>query len=153
MNLDRAEELVKKHLALNGLVGWRVGFNRSKKVFGQCFYNSRKILLSAILVKLNTEGEVLMTILHEIAHALAPGDNHGNEWASQCHKLGIFPARCYDAPHRSVVRPVPKYILACPSCAREFPYFRKTTRTMVCSNCCKNLGNGKYDERFKLVYK
>ena len=35
------------------------------------------------------------TILHEVAHALTPGDNHGPLWRRVCRQIGARPERCY----------------------------------------------------------
>lgn len=36
------------------------------------------------------------TLLHEVAHLLAPGDMHGLDWQLECAGLGIKPERCHN---------------------------------------------------------
>ena len=61
--------------------GWRFKFDRARLRAGQCRYRSKTITLSKHYVALNVTTrpeEVLDTILHEIAHALA-GGRHGHD--------------------------------------------------------------------------
>lgn len=153
MDIERAVELIRHHLNANGLIEWQTKIDGGKRRFGYCCWETKTISLSRHLVSLNTEHEVLQTILHEIAHALAPFDHHGPTWERKCRELGIIPARCYDAEHRNVVKVQPNYFLVCPSCLTEYPRFRKTSRSSACADCCTKFSNGRYDERFKMTYK
>jgi hypothetical protein len=51
---------------------WSFQFDSAKLAFGKCNFTDRVISLSRHLVELNNEAEVRDTVLHEIAHALAP---------------------------------------------------------------------------------
>lgn len=82
-----AELLIEAHLGTE----WKLGWSHARRIFGQCHYAVKTIFLSKPLVELNPEDQVLDTILHEIAHALTPGDGHGNEWRAMCRKLGATP--------------------------------------------------------------
>src|ERR1700760_1168305 len=79
----------------HGLVGWTFRFDNARRRFGSCRYGSKLITLSRPLVYLNDVEQVRDTILHEIAHALAPGDKHGPRWRAACVKVGAIPKRCY----------------------------------------------------------
>jgi len=85
---------------------------------------------------LNGEPQVRETILHEIAHALAPGDGHGQKWQQACVKLGIAPTRCYtEAEVRSPARSTSPYEIGCARCDWWSPRFRRPTRMLVCRSC------------------
>ena len=73
MLLQDAHELALRLMRHHNLLPtWKFEFDRSKVRFGKCSYGSKTISLSRHLVELNADVEVRDTILHEIAHALAP---------------------------------------------------------------------------------
>ena len=108
MTLKQAQELAKDLMRLHRLPpDWSFTFDRSKVRFGKCNYRRKQISLSTFLVELNGEDEVRDTILHEIAHALAPrGAGHGPVWKSLALSIGCNGRRCFG---QEVVRPAPKY--------------------------------------------
>ena len=55
---------------------------------GYCGREGRFILLYPTYVEWATNEEVELTILHEIAHALAPKPGHGREWKRIARKIG-----------------------------------------------------------------
>ena len=94
--MDRfdAARLARRLLAEHGLTGWTFAFNRRKRSLGLCRYGERRIELSVHLVDLNSDEEVLDTLLHEIAHALCgPKAGHGAGWRARCLELGARPER------------------------------------------------------------
>lgn len=99
MNLDQAQtlarELIDRHLGRD----WRLEWNDSDRQFGGCQPNRRAIQLSRHFVRRYGRDEVLDTILHEIAHGLAPGrvKPHGREWRTIAESLGARPEPCKDA--------------------------------------------------------
>lgn len=140
MKLSDAHELCNDLLHEHGLSqrGWTFFFDRSKKRFGQCVRSKLSITLSAYLVQLNDERKVRETMLHEIAHALAPaGAHHGPAWKHQCRLLGIAPNRCYDS---SVETPPGRYTGTCENCGHTFEKHRKpksTTAYCIRTSKCK----------------
>ena len=103
-----AERVAAEVFAEHGLDGWTFQWDRAKKRFGQCCHDTRTISLSRVLTELNDEADVLDTIRHEVAHALAgPGAGHGRKWIAQCYVTGATPRRCGDyvtAPQRYTIR-------------------------------------------------
>ena len=93
-----AVNLLYKHNLLQN--GWRFNWHNKKVALGTCSYNKKKIYLSKWYVELNDKAEVMDTILHEIAHALAyhrhgnAGRGHGKIWKSICREIGAKPQRC-----------------------------------------------------------
>ena len=144
-----AETLMKKH----GVSDWTFKFDSGKRRFGSCRPSRKIITLSKIMTEINSELEVMKTILHEIAHALTPGDHHGSAWAAKCVTLGIAPARCYDAADagRSVVTVQPNFYYGCSNCGQRISRFRRSRRGVACSACCRKFNGGKYDPKYILV--
>ncbi len=65
-----ARELLDRH----GLRDWAFGFNRRVRGLGLCRHDLKVIELSWHFAQRNTEDEIIDTLLHEVAHALAgPG--------------------------------------------------------------------------------
>lgn len=122
MDLHIAETLAKQLMCQHGLGYWIFEFDRSKKRFGACDYRRKVVSLSRALVEVNIEKEVRDTILHEIAHALTPGDHHGYRWQLKAREIGARPERCYT--DETTVLPKPKYIGICTMCPKTFPAFK-----------------------------
>jgi SprT protein len=132
MSLEQARKLAQYLMRLHKLAPqWSFRFDRSKVRFGKCNYIKKEISLSRYLVELNSEEEVRDTILHEIAHALAPRHaGHGPVWRSMALSIGCNARRCYGD---EVVRPTPKYKGTCPSCNRVIVRHRRAV--IACGRC------------------
>lgn len=118
MNLNLAQEMMLEEMSKWELIqrGWTFKWDRTKTVFGRCFYQKRVISLSAYLVHRNIEEQVLDTVRHEIAHALSVirhglrnGRGHGYLWQRICMEVGAKPIRCYS--NEDVSTPEYRYIL------------------------------------------
>ncbi|MBK1833684.1 SprT family zinc-dependent metalloprotease [Roseibacillus ishigakijimensis] len=103
MNPQEALTILEQKLSEHGLaqIGWTGALDQAERRFGVCRPAQKEISLSRTLCALNTDEEVLDTILHEIAHALAyheTGENcgHDERWKTICRRIGARPERCYD---------------------------------------------------------
>ncbi len=150
MDLVAAEHLALELLEKHGLHAWKFRFDYAKRRFGSCDYRKRTITLSKHLTLLNPKSEVKDTLLHEIAHALTPGDNHGPKWQAKCLELGARPMRCYET--EEVNSPAPSYLLVCTKCRKKYPRYRKTAGVYVCRSCCDRHNDGKPSHRYRLYW-
>ena len=150
MDTVTAEQLAWELLEKYGLDHWRFRFDYAKRRFGSCDYHKRTITLSKHLTLLNPKSEVRDTLLHEIAHALTPGDNHGTKWQAKCMELGAKPLRCYET--EQVNQPEPAYLLVCTKCRKKYPRYRKTKGIYVCRACCDRHNEGKPSHKYRLYW-
>lgn len=123
-------------MAEHGLATWAFKFDRAARRFGSCWPARRVITLSWKLTMLNDASQVTNTLLHEIAHAITPGDGHGAKWQSACRKLGIEPERCFTADEVAMpTRRVSRYEIGCEACRWWHPRHRLGGRALVCKHC------------------
>ncbi|HYO09526.1 MAG TPA: SprT-like domain-containing protein [Tepidisphaeraceae bacterium] len=136
MNLYAAQSLARSLMNQHGLSDWRFGFDHARRRFGSCRPRQKLITLSRHLVFLNEEPEVRDTILHEIAHALTPGDGHGRRWKAMCRQVGARPERCYtDEAVTSPARRSAPYQIGCLACGWWNDRHRLTRRRLICKGC------------------
>jgi predicted SprT family Zn-dependent metalloprotease len=136
MNLYEASHLARSLMTEHGLAHWSFSFDHARRRFGRCDYTNRRITLSKTLTFLNPLDEVRDTLLHEIAHALAPGANHGPRWRAMCLKIGARPVRCYtDEKVVSPPRRPPAWLFGCPACNWWVERRRASRRKYLCTKC------------------
>jgi predicted SprT family Zn-dependent metalloprotease len=120
----------------HGLSGWTFRFDHARRRFGSCRYGEKAITLSRPLTLLNDAGQVRDTILHEIAHALCPGEGHGPNWKEQCRQIGAKPVRCYtDQSVRSPARAPARYRMGCDRCGWWVDRRRRASGRYICRHC------------------
>lgn len=148
---DKKERIVgilkwaQEKMAHHGLThaGWTLCVDSAKSRLGQCRYDKREIGISRDYLIHGNVDMVRDTILHEIAHALTPGDNHGWRWQRKCLEIGANPRRTKDEGElgealRKVRKKSAKYVLGCASCSIEYPVFRAlkyNPEEYRCSKC------------------
>jgi predicted SprT family Zn-dependent metalloprotease len=115
-----AKELIETHGLSDSYI---FRYNTRKVHAGVCYYampwKYGRIELSENYVLLNDVADIMDTILHEIAHAIADRDykhrGHGAPWKKVCVAIGAKPVRCYDD---NVVMPKGKWQATCPNCQK-----------------------------------
>lgn len=132
MNKKTAMEKTYDYMKKEGLYDWHFKFSNHKTLAGVCYYREQRIVLSEYYVLNNSDKEVINTMLHEIAHALAPRwEAHGKVWRKIFKDLlikynqPVNVSRCYD---RSVKMPVGKYKITCTACGDYWTQHKKTSK-------------------------
>ena len=130
---------------------------RLRSTAGLANYSKSLILLNPKLIEFGAL-EIEKTFRHELAHLVAHDravgrriEPHGTEWKRACLDLGIEKEkRCHTLPlpRRLVQR---KHLYQCPVCKVEFRRVQPFRRRVACLACCRNLNEGRFDERFRLV--
>ena len=133
---NMAEALMKSH----GLSDWRFSFDRARRRFGACRPATKEISLSKHLTLMNDESQVRETILHEIAHALTPGDGHGRRWKKMCLAVGAKPVRCFTTEEVAVPAQKPsRYEMGCRQCGWWADRRRISHARLICRRCSKEV--------------
>lgn len=151
MKISDAEKLAYELMGQHKLFssGWGFKFDNAKVRFGLCSHRRHIISLSRHLTELNEEPEVRDTILHEIAHALAPKRaGHNRQWVYQCLAVGAKPQRCYSGSE--VKAPERTLLATCPNCERTVERHRRMK--IACSHCCTKYNNGKFSELYQFAW-
>ena len=151
MHWAEAEELALELMGNHGLLraGWGFAFDNAQQRFGQCNFRTQMITISAPLTSLNEEVVVRDTILHEIAHALTPGQGHNIKWKLKAQEIGANPKRCYDSA--KVAKPAAPLVANCPTCGKEYDRHRMPRGRRYCKPCKRRFG--RFDERSILTFK
>ncbi len=102
--------LLEGKLEEHGLAvaGWTGGLDGAVQRFGVCRPGRRQITVSRHLAAINSEEEVLNTVLHEIAHALAFIEHgrqcgHDHRWRAIATRIGARPRRCFSGGETNTV--------------------------------------------------
>jgi predicted SprT family Zn-dependent metalloprotease len=129
---------------------WYFEFDNAKRRAGMCDGGAKRISLSKHITKLNSEREVINTILHEIAHALV-GCQHGHntQWKNMCIKIGARPERCFTSDQK--ILPDYKYTADCGGCGKTHGYYKKPDLDR--KRACKCQHDKKWDEKVLLIFK
>lgn len=147
MNTTHAAKMAVDLIRWHGLSEWCFDWDRAQVRFGCCHFQTKTITLSYKLVSSNSADEVLNTILHEIAHALAgPRHGHGGEWRALAVSIGCSGARCYP---REVIRPARKFKGICPN---GHEVLRHKRNKIACGKCCTMFSGGQFDSQFLIKW-
>lgn len=126
-----ANQLMNKHGL--GLKGWNFQLDNAKVRAGQCRYDTKTISLSKQFVKHASDHEIRDTVLHEIAHALAPKRGHDSVWRQVALSIGCNGQRCHSL-YFSEARYIQKCIRGC--WTQEVHRQRKN---LICRVCKSNV--------------
>lgn len=94
-SIDSAAGFFEAKCKQHGLIGWtfKVVSSTSKRNIGYCNRGKKVIAMQAHLFFAMTSSQVEETILHELAHALTPGEGHSKVWRAKAIELGDHHAR------------------------------------------------------------
>lgn len=138
-----------KLLTQEGLTGWRVRFNpRLTRALGRCDYTTKTIDYQPRYMEQNDWEQVLGTIKHEAAHAIAGRyAGHGAHWASTARRLGLANPSAINHTAKLTKR----FTGTCPSCERTIQRDRRALR-QACGKCCDEHAGGLFSPRFKFIW-
>ena len=132
-NWEYAKELWDKKSKELKLTDWSLKQNNTKTSLGVCNHNKKTIYISTYFMRGPScnYNKVKHCLLHEISHALTPGQKHNLIWKKMCIKLGGDGRVCatMDIPARS-------WKLKCDKCKWVKEYYRKPKLdNKVCIKC------------------
>lgn len=127
---ELARQLINKHLP-NSV--WRFQFDRAKRRAGCCKYGKKLITLSEPLLPKMSDNEIRDTLLHEIAHALTPGEQHSPEWKRVALSIGCNGERCHTLDTSGDA----KYKAECLNCQTKFHRYRRPKHGLSAYRCGK----------------
>jgi len=81
--------LTQEYLNKYNLSAMEIKFTDAKGVLGKCSEDGHCIWLQKNHCIHGDISRIETTILHEIAHALTPGEGHGIEWQKKALELGL----------------------------------------------------------------
>lgn len=120
-------------------------FRNYKNCLGRCYYRgtfyalTMTITLNRYFAEHGSRADVLETLLHEIAHAIAgPGLGHGAEWQAIAREIGCkdVAGTCNSEHANKIMQEMDaataSYVAVC--CQRHYMH-RATTRKYKCKKC------------------
>lgn len=145
-------------------LGWTFAFDNAKRRLGLCKWKSgnpplKRISLSRHYVRLNglqhrdeSGLQVIEDVIrHEIAHAIdreqRGTSDHSTIWKKVCRQVGADPTRLYEG--KNTDRAPGKYVATCPTCGKEYQYYRRPKRNQYCTPCNRN-DDGRFDSAYRL---
>ena len=127
MDLRELEAIAERELLKHGLQDWSFGLAKTKRRQGVCKFHDRRIEIAQYYTRHNSPENVLDTLLHEIAHALAgPKARHGPVWKTIARKLGATPRAC-DTCLDTVVMPG-DWQATCEACKKTYHRYKRPQR-------------------------
>ena len=115
---------------------WTMKYDHSLEHLGMCSYRECTIYISTVIMRAANcnYAKVRKILLHEIAHVLAPGDDHGPEWKGKCKLIGAD-----DSVKMSMNMPGMNWSLYCHSCKWRTETLPKPHPRAGCPHCRKLL--------------
>lgn len=142
--LTEFQEMALSLMAQHGLSDWNFALDQARKRSGQCRHSTQTLTFSAPLMSLWTEEQQRDTVLHEIAHALAPGHGHDATWKLTCLRIGASPVRTWGHDNEEALEP--RWTATCPN-GHEMHRDRKPSRAFSCGEC-----NPVFDARYVFTW-
>lgn len=113
---------------------WTFGFDSGRRRAGMCSFNDKKITISKYLALVHSIDDVMQTLIHEIAHAIAgPKEGHSKKWLAIAKKLGY---RNDKYTGNEIAEAYAPYKGLCPNGHEHFRY-QKPKRLYSCFHCAK----------------
>ena len=129
------KELYQYYAKLHNLPKkWKFAFDNACNRCGQTSYRTSTISISKKYINGEkiSKAQVVNTILHEIAHALCPGEQHSEVWKRKAQEIGCDGKVCNE------IEPFAKatWILRCnKGCCHSERYRRSNVSNKCCLKC------------------
>jgi predicted SprT family Zn-dependent metalloprotease len=138
--MDYAFAVARKEMDKHGLQGWMLGrlSGRKTRTLGTCYPSRRRIELNEKFATSGLDSEVMDTIRHEIAHALAflryNYVGHGEIWQRVCREIGArpYPKKELDGSTKQAMY---KYTATCNCPGQVHGRGRAPRGTRICNRC------------------
>lgn len=132
---EEVRSITEKYMVIHGLItdGWTFCIGKSKTISGSCNHSKKIIKLSREYSTKVPSMDLINTILHEIAHALAgTKHNHDTTWRSIALRIGCDGQVCHNIKFTK-----PKYVQTCTSKCWTRDMHRKPAgmERKVCTKC------------------
>jgi SprT protein len=134
---------------------YKLEWSNGKRRLGYCNPYYKIVSVSMHHVRGSEDNEVIDTLLHEVAHAIAEErakargvriKSHGFEWRNACREVGAKPERLKHNAY-TIAKPQSKYTTKCNACGKvSFMNRWNGVRKYSCGTCSGN----KFDARFLL---
>ena len=141
MILKEIKELGEFILEIYGLkaAGWKFSFmlepeltaNREIKL-GVCDYQVKTVRLNQQFAVTNDDECVFNALIHEIAHALTPGAEHGPDWLDRLERMGGTTGM-----PNSLLIPPGDWQGTCPNCGTRTPLLH-FPQLLACKQCSES---------------
>ena len=150
-DIFKAQKTMMELMRMYELNDWKFQYNNCKTSVGGCIAGRKILELSRHYAQLNSEDDMLDTMLHEIAHALAylkygRRVGHDYRWVQIARAIGSIGERT--AESKNLNRPKARFVYKCKKCGYERAVHRRFKRRKACYDCCAKYAYGKFDERF-----
>lgn len=132
-NWQKAQEIWFSKRDQFGLQKWKLVACRMDDKVGLCNYRKKTLFLSTVFLRgANCNyNKVRKSLIHEIAHALCPGNGHDEVWKRTCQKLGGD-----DRLACTMMQPGRNWSMYCRVCKWRQEYLTKPrVEGMRCSTC------------------
>lgn len=139
-------EIMAKQLISEYVPNYRFAWSKHKRIRGMCEYTTKTIYLSRYLTPLRDKNSVRQTVMHEIAHAMNPGANHGKAWQLQMMRFGLPTARC--SQDVTDVSSISNWVSKCAGCSKVTYMIRKPRVKRSCGKC----SGGTYNKKYEMIF-
>jgi hypothetical protein len=143
MDIETLEAKAKQIFQEQKLLGWALEYKDGNRSFGECCYRLKKVYINRYYALVGPEEHVMDTFLHEVAHALTPGEKHNAIWKAMARKLGCSDKVTCGDGH---LLPPKKFQAVCPNCKRLYGQNKRPLGTFGCSKAGCNEARLTYRE-------